>query len=144
MVASCPLKAQQAPAHRETQSTLGSQMPRTEPQWVGCDPCVIRKFQGAGTNQQIGESGNRVGRGQLVLPCIGARFHIITPSFLLWGAGFRGCGVRQNNSNQLYLNVCEGFGGKSLPTCFESAPTVSPAFESDLNREVVFLLKKDM
>lgn len=42
----------------------------------------------------------------------------------------------------LYPNACEGFGGNlSLHALSESPPPESPAFASDLDREVAFLLK---
>ena len=67
MVASCPLKAQQAPsspgkpAHFRGEEDIHSPalLPdaRIELQWVRGDPFVIRKFQGSGINRQNGESG---------------------------------------------------------------------------------------
>lgn len=47
----------------------------------------------------------------------------------------------------LFLNVPERVGGKApveLHVLWESPPLEFPAFESELDREVVTLLKKDM
>ena len=77
-----------------------------------------------------------MGKEQLALPCItGWVLQPQLPFLLGWG---RGGG--KGTPTTFCLNTCEGFGGNpSLHALFES-----PAFESDLHREVVFFLKKDM
>lgn len=92
---------------------------------------AIGQFQGVGINRQNGESRDKMGRGQLALPCTSgwdSQPHSLFP----FGRG-------------LYPSACENFGRNPfLHTLSASPPQESPAFESELDREVVFLLKKHM
>ena len=76
-----------------------------------------------------------MGNGQLALPGIQAGFHSLTPSSFL--VRWRG---RQGSSNHTLSKCLRGLWGKSPG----HALFASPASESDLVREAVFFLKKDL
>ena len=65
---------------------------------------MIRKFQGAGINRQNGESGDRVGKGQLALPCITGWVPQPHPLFLP-GLGVREAKELQPHTIQMHVRA---------------------------------------